>query len=384
MGRVKIPFPLDRAEMQNHARSAPTSTSSEQRLLSGIEPDMLLGEAEDLLLGARSFDPLGEWHQIVRAGTPDRWPDLRFDALQAMDWRIAAEMLLFFYEDLADQGLAEPLSEPTEMWGPPRRDRLTMNYLERSRALQRFRLEDAPAVVVVVEGQTEEYMMPRALEWAGMGADTGLVDIVNLKGIDKDVTPIARAVATPKLERQARDRARLLRPLTGLVVAVDQEGRYETDEQQQNQRIRIIKEIWEALPEDFQTSAILENLEHLVVVETWGAGGCFEFAHFTDEELAQAIHRTARKQKQTAPPADKIEQALATHRREKQNIRTVWKNWGWHLSKVELAKETWPILLRKLNSQDHMEIPIGRTLQTVADLIGATSGVTHMRTGDNT
>lgn len=374
----------DRAEMERHIRSPPLTTSIEQVLLSGIEPNLLLRQAESLLTQARFFDPLGDWHQVVRAGAPNRWSDLKFDALQAVEWRIAAEMLLLFYEDLAEQKLADPLPEPPKTWHAPRHDRLRIDYPERSNALQRFQLENSPAVLVGVEGETEEYMMSRVLDWAGYGLDTGLVDIVNLKGIDADVSLVARALVTPKLTEQFPHRARLLRPLTALVVAVDQEGRYGSPEKQLGQRDRIIRQIWESLPEVFRTATVLEDLQHLVAVETWGEEGCFEFAHFTDEELALAIRRMARERQRTVPSQGQIEKALAAHRKTKQNIGKVWTNWEWKPSKVKLAKETWPILLRNLVEQDHMEIPIGRTLQTIVDLIGPTMRATHMRTNDTT
>ena len=374
--------PEDRAEMGKHMWSTPSTTSIEQVLLSGIGPGVLLGQAESLLTEARFFDPLGDWHQVVRAGAPNRWSDLKFDALQAMEWRIAAEMLLLFYEDLAEQNLGDPLPEPPKMWHAPRRDRLRIDYPERATALQRFRLENSPAVLVGVEGETEEYMMSRALDWAGYGLDTGLVDIVNLKGIDADVGLIARALVTPKLAEQSPDRARLLRPLTALVVAVDQEGRYGSPEKQQGERDRIIRQMWESLPEAFQTATVLKDLQHLVAVETWGEEGCFEFAHFTDKELSHAIHRIASRRNRTIRPRAQIEEALSTHRRHKDNIDKVWKNWRWRPSKVELAKETWPILLRNLTEQDLKEIPIGRTLQTIIGIVGPTKRATHMRTND--
>ena len=382
--RFSVSFPGDSAQMERHIWSSPSSESSERVLLSGIESATLLGQAEDLLFKARHFDPLGDWHQVVRAGAPSRWEDLKFDALQAMEWRVAAEMLLLFYEDLTEQGLAQPLPEPPKTWHAPRHDRLHIDYLERSKALQRFRLENSPAVMVGVEGETEEYMMTRGLDWAGYGLDTGLVDIVNLKGIDADVGLIARALVTPKLTEQSPHQARLLRPLTALVVAVDQEGRYESSEKQQGQRDRFIRQIWESLPKAFQTATVLKDLQHLLAVETWGEEGCFEFAHFTDKELAHTIHRIASKRNRTVPPPAQIEEALATHRKHKQNIEKVWNNWGWQPSKVELAKETWPILRRNLTEQDHMDIPIGRTLQTIVDLVGPTKRATHMRTDDKT
>ena len=313
--KFSIPPSIDplekRLEIQEHVRSSPTSASSEQVLLSRIEPRVLLAQAEDLLFHARHFDPLGDWHQVVRAGTPNRWEDLKFDALQAMDWRIAAEMLLLFYEDLAEQGLADPLPEPSKMWHAPRHDRLKTDYLKRSETLQRFRLENAPAVLVVVEGDTEGYIMPRALDWA-LGPDTGLVDIVNIEGIDKDVSLIARAITTPKLDQQQSHRGRLLRPLTALVVAVDQERRYGSPEKQQSQRDKIVGAIRKSMPEADQTPTVLEDLQRLVVVETWGEEGSFEFAHFTNQELAQGHPPNSQPRKPNSPTARESRRTSST------------------------------------------------------------------------
>jgi hypothetical protein len=73
-----------------------------QRMLAwlGWEADQLRINAENLLSVANRIDPLSEWYQLIRLCRFEKWQSLRGDALIAMDHRIAAEMLLLFYEDL--------------------------------------------------------------------------------------------------------------------------------------------------------------------------------------------------------------------------------------------------------------------------------------------
>ena len=57
--------------------------------------------AERLLSQAKRIDPLGTWARLVRRSVPRAWETLSGDALIAHEMRLAAEILLLFYEDLA-------------------------------------------------------------------------------------------------------------------------------------------------------------------------------------------------------------------------------------------------------------------------------------------
>lgn len=75
--------------------------------------------AEGLLSAASYIDPLGDWYEVVRLGRPRKWEKLRLAALLAMEHRIAAEMLLLFYEDLVAERAAPPLPEiPGRVYHP--------------------------------------------------------------------------------------------------------------------------------------------------------------------------------------------------------------------------------------------------------------------------
>jgi hypothetical protein len=60
----------------------------------GLAPESLASTAEALLRRASSRDPLGKWYDLIRLATPATWSGLRGDTLLAMDYRIAAEILL--------------------------------------------------------------------------------------------------------------------------------------------------------------------------------------------------------------------------------------------------------------------------------------------------
>ena len=381
LGRIRSSGSAE--QIHTHTWSAP---DVERDLLSGIDPKVLLEQAEHWLIHARRFDPLGDWHQVVRVATPTRWEDLRFDALNAIELRIAAEMFLRYCEDLVEVGCSEPLPEFSTIMNEPRYDRLKTDYPERAKTIQRYRLENSPAVAVVVEGYTEMKILPRILELFDAGPSTGLVEFINLKGISGNIELVAQSVAVPKLDTESPDKGRLLRSLTGLVVAVDPEGRYSSPEKVEQQRTNMIDEILTSLPVDFQTAALRSDLEHLVVVKTWGEGGCFEFANFTDQELALAIQNLSQKLpddvRRKVPDRTGIEKELAVRRNLGKDIKTVWGKWDCCFSKVALAEETWPILRSKVTSEDALKLPVVQVAQTIINLAYKVRPVTHLVTDD--
>jgi hypothetical protein len=74
----------------------------------GWQPEQLKTAAYQLLSHASSIDPQQRWHRLVRLVEPEHWGELRGLALAANDHRVAAELLLLFYEDLMELGAAPP------------------------------------------------------------------------------------------------------------------------------------------------------------------------------------------------------------------------------------------------------------------------------------
>ena len=70
----------------------------------GVGRQWLTESAADLLRTADRIDPLARWHELVAHVKSEQWEELRGDARLAVDLRIAAEVLLHYYEDLTGDG----------------------------------------------------------------------------------------------------------------------------------------------------------------------------------------------------------------------------------------------------------------------------------------
>lgn len=308
-----------------------------------LDPSLLLRQAETLLLSAHSFDPLGKWHWVTRIANRARWNDLRFDALLAQEYRIGAEMILKFLEDEAAQGRATPLASPGREWWEPRHDRLEVDQRERAEAVMDFRLSDRPAVYLAVEGETEATIVAKVLDLAGFERLSSWVSVVDLEGVGGDVNLLARAVAVPRLDPDGYHGARVVSPLTALVVVADPEGKYR-DATSRAAVLQGMKDaVMKSLPKSLRISAMRRDLDHLIHLRTWDEE--FEFAHFSNAELAAGLRGVVGR---SCPPAAQLRQALERARAARGPVKTVWKNWWTKPSKVALAEALWPKLERRI------------------------------------
>lgn len=132
--------------------------------LFGLAPESLASTAEALLLRASSHDPLGKWSDLIRLATPATWSGLRGDALLAMDYRIAAEILLRALDDLDQGDLSRPPPRKGRMYKAVLDDRLLAEPGHLEEALAERGLSPLPALLLVLEGETERLLMPRVLD----------------------------------------------------------------------------------------------------------------------------------------------------------------------------------------------------------------------------
>src|SRR6185437_5921630 len=121
----------------------------------------------------------------------------------------------------------------------------------------------------------------------------------------------------------------------------------------------------DALEAQGASNANQEDLDNLLSIKTWSQS-CYEFAHFTDEELADgimAVHNTI-----DGWTRDQLIAALGYWRSQGKDIKHVWKsgrldeqtgtvtgNWEYEVSKVKLAEALWPSLQQKIElcKKDH-------------------------------
>jgi hypothetical protein len=255
-------------------------------------------DAEWLLARAHKLDPVGDsWSRLIRRAPSTAWEGLKDAALMAMDYRQAAEILLLFYEDLADHGQADPLPNVSGMSWHPLRERLSYREHTLDEDLTLLGISPHPRVVLAVEGETEQLHAPRVWKALGYPEAPELVRLLKLGGVGRDLKKVAALAAAPLVgEKRPGERAAwpLIKPPTRLLVAVDPEGPFDTPEKVEQERNQIIDEIKDVLKAQGVTAANPSELEELIRIET-RSESCYEFAHFTDEELADgimAVHHT--------------------------------------------------------------------------------------------
>jgi hypothetical protein len=326
----------------------------------GVKPTWFKDAGALLLDIADGFDPLGDWLEVVGAGDPGRWKDLKGDARNAMDHRIAAELLLRYYEDLATGRRAKPLPRPTDRWGTPFRFRL-QQHGNVDQLLTDFGLSPHPSLLLVVEGPGEANLLPRVIRMFAVRTDRDFIAIENMEGVHRDLDSLVAYAVGPQTE--VSDHGRYLepmRPLTRILVVTDAEGPMGTAAQREKKRQDWVKRLSRVLPPEHRTDVTYEALDSLVHIDTWNRrGDSFEFAHFTDRQIAQAI-TVVNSEGQLSLPV--LIRAVAGVRSSHGNL----KKFIGRRSKVALADELWPVLEKKIRRAERQKtmtrIPIVRVL----------------------
>jgi hypothetical protein len=330
----------------------------------GITPADVQASAESLLFRAHTFDPTGGWSRLIRRA-PDRgWKTLTGDALVALDHRLAAEVLLLFYEDVAQRHAAPPLPVlPRLAWHPLLERISDHGGQELDGLLVHLGVSPHPGVVLVVEGETEELLVPRVFDHLELRRTPDLVRVLCMRGADSELPLVAAATVAPLLGQRHGDSYDLIRPPTRLIIAVDQDQRWDSPAKIHRKRVKILSAIRKVIAA--QGAAVDdEDLETFVIVKQW-PGKCFEFAHFDDAELADAlrrIHPTCGELNQ-----DALVSRIATIRARGLDIKNVWdQNWTPKPSKVTLADALWPTLRAKIDdARWNATVPIPKVAEVV-------------------
>lgn len=328
----------------------------------GWEADQLRITAENLLSVADRIDPLSEWYQLIRLCRFEKWQRLRGDALIAMDHRIAAEMLLLFYEDLVRAGRATPLEPLPKKLLTPRHKRLRTDRKELNEVLMDFGISPQPALVLVLEGYTEMLLVPRVFELLDLPLQPDLIKFFNAEGIDRKLGALAQYAVTPEIGEPLSSGFLLMRPPTHFLVVVDPEKGFATPESREEERKTWVDAIWRVIPKSARSKISIDEINPLVEVETWNnKGESFEFAHFTNRQIAGALLKIYKGP--DAPSLEKLITDIQKQRTHAGNIEYLWKRWkGLKPTKVKLADALWPTLERRirngLSHNTHNKIPV--------------------------
>ena len=349
IGRLRLRGDLDEVEAyQRWRQKLPL-----QRILRwlGVNAGWLVTAAEDLLERANRFDPLGEWWEVVAQGDFEKWPKLRREALNAMDFRVAAEVLLRYHDDLVDAGKAKAPLRRHERWPRPSDYRLKPRR-SIDALLTEFGLSPHPRLVLVLEGPTELLLVPRVMQFFGIRIGGDFIAIESAEGADRDLSPLFAYLAPRFNEPRDARYVRFERRPSRFLVVLDPEGKVSTAEERETRRQDWINRIMRTLPDELRKPAeraevVREQMEQFVFVETWRPrrSESFEFAHFTDLELAEVIYaldaRTARK-----PSVERLRKAVSNVRARRGSLDRILDPAG--INKPDHAEPLWPKLERRL------------------------------------
>jgi hypothetical protein len=144
------------------------------------------------------------------------------------------------------------------------------------------------------------------------------------KGAGANLALMARYAASPLLGTDQGQYVELDRPPTRFLVLTDAEERYATPQDRREQRRYLIAAIAWLLPTNLRPD-LYDRGTRLVEILTWGRYP-FEFAHFTDRQLANALLARAGKShprgRESLINAIKIQAPAARNRTSKRPGRT--------------------------------------------------------------
>jgi hypothetical protein len=325
-----------------------------------------------LFFSAHMVDPLRDWEELVWLVRPQSWLKLRGDALVAMDYRIAGEMLLRFHDDVRRSMGEEVLEDGTRKarFRHPLEDRLPGDRQHLDDVLTRYGISPHPRLVMVLEGATEMTIVPEVMSLLQIPERRSVIDLHDAGGVSKDFGFLASFIALPDLGEELQPGvARLSRPLTRFLVVVDPEPPMETAEARERKRQGWVDDILRRLPREYRTSHARSTIDELLFVETWNdEGDCFEFAHFSDDELKGALLAAWPNELDRVSETALVSRVASIRRSSSQSIESLWKGWPSTPSKPDWVRHNlWPSLRNRIENLDDWEagerIPIVRILR---------------------
>lgn len=301
--------------------------------------------AERLLVSARLLDPTGQWGALIRRAPAEKWESTKGDLALAMNQRLAAEILLRF---CADAGGEPPVRSAADSrdWHPLN-DRISDRTEPVGQILMRLGVSPHPGAILVVEGETERRTAARILDELGLDDASQLVQIISTSGVDRNLQVLAAAAAAPILEERHPDAYDMLRPPCHLIAVLDPEGKYKTPKQVERERQKVVKAIVDVVTTQ-RDDAETMHLDSLVELRAW-TDGTFEFSHYTDAELLDAI-TTVHTDPAARPGDAELREKIAYSRSRGHDLKAVWHSWAHQPAKPELADALWPVLRRKIES----------------------------------
>ena len=316
----------------------------------GFDLTDLAGEGQHLLIDADWRDPLADWLPLIRHSNHSGWFKLKGTALHSIWLRIGAEVLLQAHEELSEAGVLEPLPGyglNQQRLRPPAAERDSLDE-----ALGRLGLSPHPRVLLLLEGETEYDHIPKLLAVLGIdGSDLVRVQLCNSTHIN--ATLITRYGVAPRLGKKLGDVQLLDRHPTALIIAVDPDPRWETQQKRDAERLTLQNAIRTEIR--LQNGEIgPEDLDFLVKVRVWGEDK-YELANFTDDELVPVLTRIAeiRDNPKRSEPTweEQLRAQLQDARDRHADIKVALRKMGMREDKVLLAEMLRGVLVENFKDE---------------------------------
>jgi hypothetical protein len=240
------------------------------------------------------------------------------------------------------------------------------------RILTDYGISPHPSLVLPLEGATEMILVGRSMEHLYVPRRRDYIELFDIGGNTNDYGLLARYVAVPELGREVRsDLVMLNRPVTRIMVVTDPENNLRTQDQRDTKRRQILGSIYASLPQRFRTERARSQLDSVVTIDTWTDNESFEFAHFTNDEIAAAIRRVHEEGGLSEPAVNAAE--IDAIRQRRGNLKSLLRKYpALKRRKDRLADALWPTLRDRLDQ--HVKdatietIPVGRVLKRAVDL----------------
>jgi hypothetical protein len=275
-----------------------------------------------------------------------------------MDYRLAADILDHFAEELGLEG--RPSLEHT----PPRQQGLSSRSESLDAILTNLHLSPFPSLVLGVEGDTEWQIVPRVMDLLEVELDRNQIVMIDYGGTTKDLALLARYAGEPVLGKDYGDGVALERPITRFLILTDAENKYRTQKDRNYQRKLLLKSLTVNVPADLRGDYYSNKPDSRIVeIRTWGKLP-FEFSHFTDRQLADAMLRAADVRYSRGRAALITAINMQRTRDPSPNVDDVfWR--GSRLKKAKLADALWPVLEKRIKravERDQQGPPIMRAI----------------------
>lgn len=314
----------------------------------GLDADDVEHLGLELIRTAHDQDPLRDWFPLVAAVAPRRREKLRGSALMAMERRQAGEVLLRAAAEARNESAAEQMErlEPGLRWRTPR----LVRREDLESTLTSFGLSPHPSLILVVEGAIDRIAFQQVFGVLGVSDRPDFIQIVDRHGVDQPLSALINHVVVPRLGEV--DRGGFIpvdRPLTRMMVVTDPEGPMTTQAQRDAAVRGWTEQVLGAVAAGPKRQAVADRLAaDLFQIVTWNdTGDCFEFAHFTDEEIARAAAR--HDNRENSKSADDWSAILRSVRATQGSLNNLFKKAG--VQKSRVVAELMPGLTARISAE---------------------------------